>query len=212
MVQLRFCVLGNLAGSVLRASTTWTCVAGRAGRKGAGWECGGARSFSSAAVTMAPIKVTGFTFPGSNLSRLFGFHTGSRSVLLDVSSCHAFCKTLSLPLRPGTFLEPLSQTYYATARDHFQATECCVISHIFEISLLPLGRFSNPLYPSPKPQPFPCCTRLRLIFCKSCGSLETGVCLSHFCLHSVNASPPHFCLVFLGILERIPSPVLGLHF
>ncbi|EDM12619.1 peroxiredoxin 5, isoform CRA_a [Rattus norvegicus] len=62
MVQLRFCVLGSIAGSVLRASATWTCVAGRAGRKGAGWECGGARSFSSAAVTMAPIKV-GDTIP-----------------------------------------------------------------------------------------------------------------------------------------------------
>lgn len=114
MLQMGLRVLGCKAGSVLRAST---CVAGRAGRKGAGWECGGARSFNSSAVTMAPIKVTGFTFPGSNLSRLFGFHAGSRAVLLDVSSCHAFCKTLSLPLRPGTFLELPSHTYYATSRD-----------------------------------------------------------------------------------------------
>lgn len=116
MLQLWLRVLGSVAGSELRASTTWTGAAGRAGRKGAGWEFGGARSFRSAAVTMAPIKVTDFTSPGSNLSRLFGFHTGSRG-LLYISSCHAFCKTLSLPLRPGTFHEPPSQTYYATSRD-----------------------------------------------------------------------------------------------
>nr|AAF21016.1 peroxiredoxin V [Mus musculus] len=54
MLQLGLRVLGCKASSVLRAST---CLAGRAGRKEAGWECGGARSFSSSAVTMAPIKV-----------------------------------------------------------------------------------------------------------------------------------------------------------
>lgn len=113
MLQLGLRVLGCKASSVLRAST---CLAGRAGRKEAGWECGGARSFSSSAVTMAPIKVTGFTFPGSSLSRLFGFHAGSRAVLLDVSSCHVFSKTLSLLLRPGTFLE-LPSHIYATSRD-----------------------------------------------------------------------------------------------
>ncbi|EDM12622.1 peroxiredoxin 5, isoform CRA_d [Rattus norvegicus] len=83
MVQLRFCVLGSIAGSVLRASATWTCVAGRAGRKGAGWECGGARSFSSAAVTMAPIKV-GDTIPSVEV---FEGEPGKKVNLAELPIC-----------------------------------------------------------------------------------------------------------------------------
>lgn len=112
MVQLRFCVLGSIAGSVLRASTTWTCVASRAGRKGAGWECGGARSFSSAAVTMAPIKVTDrFYFswvqPIASLWVPHGVSDLSSStfllVMLSVRPCRCLSVRghfLSRPLKP----------------------------------------------------------------------------------------------------------------
>ncbi|XP_057633829.1 peroxiredoxin-5, mitochondrial isoform X3 [Chionomys nivalis] len=59
MLQSGIHDLGGRAGSVLRAATnwTWTCEAGRASREAAGWKRSGARSFSSAAVAMAPIKV-----------------------------------------------------------------------------------------------------------------------------------------------------------
>ncbi|XP_076414425.1 peroxiredoxin-5, mitochondrial isoform X2 [Peromyscus maniculatus bairdii] len=57
MLLPRIRVLGGVAGSVLRSAATWTCEAGRASREAAGWEPSGARSFSSAAVAMAPIKV-----------------------------------------------------------------------------------------------------------------------------------------------------------
>uniref|UniRef100_A0A8C8TEU8 thioredoxin-dependent peroxiredoxin n=1 Tax=Peromyscus maniculatus bairdii TaxID=230844 RepID=A0A8C8TEU8_PERMB len=57
MLLPRIRVLGGAAGSVLRSAATWTCEAGRASREAAGWEPSGARSFSSAAVAMAPIKV-----------------------------------------------------------------------------------------------------------------------------------------------------------
>lgn len=75
--------LGGRAGSVLGAAANWTCEAGRASRGAAGWKRSGARSFSNAAVAMAPIKVTGPCSPGFNLSRLFGHHGGSRAVLLE---------------------------------------------------------------------------------------------------------------------------------
>ncbi|CAH6793632.1 peroxiredoxin-5, mitochondrial [Phodopus roborovskii] len=57
MLQPGIRVLGSIAGSILRAEATWTCETGKAGREAAGWERSGARSFSSASVTMAPIKV-----------------------------------------------------------------------------------------------------------------------------------------------------------
>uniref|UniRef100_A0A8C2N1L8 thioredoxin-dependent peroxiredoxin n=1 Tax=Cricetulus griseus TaxID=10029 RepID=A0A8C2N1L8_CRIGR len=50
-------VLGGTAGPVLRAAATWTWQAGKAGREAAGWERSGDRSFSSASVAMARIKV-----------------------------------------------------------------------------------------------------------------------------------------------------------
>ncbi|CAO2584486.1 Peroxiredoxin-5, mitochondrial [Lemmus lemmus] len=57
MLQPGIHVLGGRAGSVLRAAANWTSEAGRASREAAGWERSGARSFSSAAVAMGPIKV-----------------------------------------------------------------------------------------------------------------------------------------------------------
>lgn len=131
MVQLGLRVLGSIAGSVLRASTTWPCVAGRAGPKGAGWECGGARSFSSTAVTMAPIKVGDAipsveVFEGEpgkkvNLAELF---KGKKGVLFGVPG--AFTPGCSKTHLPG-FVEQAG----ALKAKGAQVVACLSVNDVF---------------------------------------------------------------------------------
>lgn len=130
MLQLGLRVLGCKASSVLRAST---CLAGRAGRKEAGWECGGARSFSSSAVTMAPIKVGDAipsveVFEGEpgkkvNLAELF---KGKKGVLFGVPG--AFTPGCSKTHLPG-FVEQAG----ALKAKGAQVVACLSVNDVFVI-------------------------------------------------------------------------------
>lgn len=131
MVQLRLRALGCVARSVLRSSTTWACAAGRAGRKGAGWECDGVRSFRSASVTMAPIKVGDAipsveVFEGEpgkkvNLAELF---KGKKGVLFGVPG--AFTPGCSKTHLPG-FVEQAE----ALKAKGVQVVACLSINDVF---------------------------------------------------------------------------------
>ncbi|XP_012970193.3 peroxiredoxin-5, mitochondrial [Mesocricetus auratus] len=121
----------GLAGSVLRAAAIWTCEAGQAGREAAGWERSGARSFSSASVAMAPIKVGDAipsveVFEGEpenkvNLAELF---KGKKGVLFGVPG--AFTPDCSKTHLPG-FVEQAE----ALKAKGVQVLACLSVNDVF---------------------------------------------------------------------------------
>lgn len=124
--------LGGRAGSVLRAAANWTCCeAGRASREAAGWKRSGARSFSSAAVAMAPIKVGDAipsveVFEGEpgkkvNLAELF---KGKKGVLFGVPG--AFTPGCSKTHLPG-FVEQAE----ALKAKGVQVLACLTVNDVF---------------------------------------------------------------------------------
>ncbi|OBS81561.1 hypothetical protein A6R68_20294 [Neotoma lepida] len=124
-------VLGGIAGSVLRSAATRTCEAGRASREAAGWERSRARSFSSAAVAMAPIKV-GDSIPSVevfegepgkkvNLAELF---KGKKGVLFGVPG--AFTPGCSKTHLPG-FVEQAG----ALKAKGVQVLACLSVNDVF---------------------------------------------------------------------------------
>ncbi|XP_075829431.1 peroxiredoxin-5, mitochondrial isoform X2 [Microtus pennsylvanicus] len=131
MLQSGIHGLGGRAGSVLRAAANWTCEAGRASREAAGWKRSGARSFSSAAVAMAPIKVGDAipsveVFEGEpgkkvNLAELF---KGKKGVLFGVPG--AFTPGCSKTHLPG-FVEQAE----ALKAKGVQVLACLTVNDVF---------------------------------------------------------------------------------
>ncbi|EGW02857.1 peroxiredoxin-5, mitochondrial [Cricetulus griseus] len=124
-------VLGGTAGPVLRAAATWTWQAGKAGREAAGWERSGDRSFSSASVAMARIKV-GDAIPSVevferepgkkvNLAELF---KGKKGVLFGVPG--AFTPGCSKTHLPG-FVEQAE----ALKAKGVQVLACLSVNDVF---------------------------------------------------------------------------------
>ncbi|KAL6045852.1 hypothetical protein STEG23_024356 [Scotinomys teguina] len=131
MLLPRIRVLGGIAGSGFRSAATWTCEAGRTSREAAGWERSGARSFSSAAVAMAPIKV-GDSLPSVevfegepgkkvNLAELF---KGKKGVLFGVPG--AFTPGCSKTHLPG-FVEQAG----ALKAKGVQVLACLSVNDVF---------------------------------------------------------------------------------
>ncbi|KAL1788720.1 peroxiredoxin-5, mitochondrial [Sigmodon hispidus] len=124
-------VRGGSAGLVLRAAATWTCEAGRASLLAARRERSGARSFSSTAVAMAPIKVGDAipsveVFEGEpgkkvNLAELF---KGKKGVLFGVPG--AFTPGCSKTHLPG-FVEQAG----ALKAKGVQVLACLSVNDVF---------------------------------------------------------------------------------